>query len=411
MPACSALTASLLLLPAVSLACPGDCDGDGAVHINELVRAVSIALEARPLSDCRAADRNGDATVTVNELLAAVGAALTGCPPEPSPAPLPSTPTPPATLTPPATQPTAGGTLAVPGTPTATPTATLGNAAPVIAPIAVYRAYPGHPVALPIMVTDPQDDAVSCTVTDLPEGAAFGPWDLWAVPQTRHRPWTYGLTWTPTEHQAGPWLIPVTCTGGGVPPRTATAWAPIQVAVPDPCTIPICEPAAGCELALPPVTTTCCQGDPAIRVAEVDGGCPAGRAVFVGRNTEGGVGRLQTCDRLRVINFLQAGAVVRFNVAARCFDSTQSVTLHAALATAQRELFDGETEVRLQPAGNGSAERLAVSFPVGGPTPFYDLGGAEANLTVTLTDAAGATARTRLRLTLTFDELPDLSDR
>ena len=40
--------------------CPGDCGGDGAVTINDLIRAVNIALGSLPVADCRAADRNGD---------------------------------------------------------------------------------------------------------------------------------------------------------------------------------------------------------------------------------------------------------------------------------------------------------------------------------------------------------------
>jgi hypothetical protein len=59
--------------------CAGDCDGSGAVAIDELVRAVSIALGARPLSQCDVIDANGDGMVGVNELIRAVNAALQGC--------------------------------------------------------------------------------------------------------------------------------------------------------------------------------------------------------------------------------------------------------------------------------------------------------------------------------------------
>jgi Ca2+-binding EF-hand superfamily protein len=60
--------------------CTGDCDGDGAVSINELVLAVNISLGAPPLSACRAIDRNQSGTVTIDELVAAVNSAANGCP-------------------------------------------------------------------------------------------------------------------------------------------------------------------------------------------------------------------------------------------------------------------------------------------------------------------------------------------
>ncbi len=60
--------------PAPDLA--GDCNGDGAVTVNELVTAVSVALEAQSLSACIAADRDGDGAVRIDELIAALSAAL-----------------------------------------------------------------------------------------------------------------------------------------------------------------------------------------------------------------------------------------------------------------------------------------------------------------------------------------------
>ena len=61
--------------------CPGDCAGDGAVTINDLVLAVNVALGGATVSECPAADRNGNGQVEINELIAAVGAALAGCQP------------------------------------------------------------------------------------------------------------------------------------------------------------------------------------------------------------------------------------------------------------------------------------------------------------------------------------------
>ena len=60
-------------------ACAGDCDGDGAVRIDELVRGVRIALGESGADACAVADRNADGAVSIDELVAAVTAALAGC--------------------------------------------------------------------------------------------------------------------------------------------------------------------------------------------------------------------------------------------------------------------------------------------------------------------------------------------
>jgi len=60
--------------------CPGDCDGNGSVTVNELVTSVNIALGSLPLSACPVLDVNGDGTVEIDELVAAVNDALNGCP-------------------------------------------------------------------------------------------------------------------------------------------------------------------------------------------------------------------------------------------------------------------------------------------------------------------------------------------
>jgi hypothetical protein len=60
-------------------ACLGDCGGDGAVAVSELVRGVAIALNQQPLVACPSFDGNHDGRVGVNELVTAVGNALNGC--------------------------------------------------------------------------------------------------------------------------------------------------------------------------------------------------------------------------------------------------------------------------------------------------------------------------------------------
>ena len=60
--------------------CTGDCNGDGAVTVDELLIGVNITLGTLPLDACAAFDANHDTTVTVDELLAAVNLTLSGCP-------------------------------------------------------------------------------------------------------------------------------------------------------------------------------------------------------------------------------------------------------------------------------------------------------------------------------------------
>ncbi|HVM98115.1 MAG TPA: EF-hand domain-containing protein [Candidatus Acidoferrales bacterium] len=64
----------------------GDCNGDGAVSIDELIASVNIALGGE-LSVCNEADSNADSSVSVDEILRAVNAALNGVP-----APMPRDP-------------------------------------------------------------------------------------------------------------------------------------------------------------------------------------------------------------------------------------------------------------------------------------------------------------------------------
>lgn len=60
-------------------ACPGDCDGDGAVGISELIRLVRIALSLDALAVCPVGDTSGDGAVSIGEIIAAVQRSLNGC--------------------------------------------------------------------------------------------------------------------------------------------------------------------------------------------------------------------------------------------------------------------------------------------------------------------------------------------
>jgi bacillolysin len=59
--------------------CVGDCNGDGAVTIDELLSMVNIALGSGSAT-CAAGDANADGQITIDEILMAVNAALTACP-------------------------------------------------------------------------------------------------------------------------------------------------------------------------------------------------------------------------------------------------------------------------------------------------------------------------------------------
>jgi subtilisin family serine protease len=60
--------------------CPGDCDTNGAVTIDDLLQGIAIALGTRPVDACGSLDGNGDGVVTVDEILRSAHYALAGCP-------------------------------------------------------------------------------------------------------------------------------------------------------------------------------------------------------------------------------------------------------------------------------------------------------------------------------------------
>jgi hypothetical protein len=72
--------------------CVGDCNDDGAVTVDELVKGVNIALGNAPLSECPALNVLEDTVITIDELIAAVNTALQGCPAGGTPALLSSEP-------------------------------------------------------------------------------------------------------------------------------------------------------------------------------------------------------------------------------------------------------------------------------------------------------------------------------
>jgi hypothetical protein len=64
--------------------CPGDCNGNGSVTVEDLITLVNIALDNQPIENCSAGDlphgeNPPDGDITVDELVRAVNAALNGC--------------------------------------------------------------------------------------------------------------------------------------------------------------------------------------------------------------------------------------------------------------------------------------------------------------------------------------------
>ena len=87
------LTLWLATAPTQAQTCTGDCDGNGAVGISELVLGVNISLGTAEISRCEAFDCQNTNMVPVSCLIQGVNRSLNGCTPGtpgPSPTPTPS---------------------------------------------------------------------------------------------------------------------------------------------------------------------------------------------------------------------------------------------------------------------------------------------------------------------------------
>lgn len=60
--------------------CPGDCNENGAVSVDELVKTVNIALDRMPLGSCPSADADGNGALDIGEVMGAVNTSIEGCP-------------------------------------------------------------------------------------------------------------------------------------------------------------------------------------------------------------------------------------------------------------------------------------------------------------------------------------------
>jgi hypothetical protein len=318
-------------------------------------------------------DENEDREGSISELVGAVSSLLYGCS---------GTPAPTGTVTP---------------TASPTPTATL-NLPPVLPSPLIYRTYPDFDVAVPLFLTDPGSDQVTCSADSLPNGAAITQAGL--------------LEWTPAADQLGPFYIPYRCADAATPPASADGELILKVQPRDSCVIPTCDPVSGCVDGLPPLDQVCCAEEPALRVAEPQADCPEGRVIFSGRNQRG-FGRLQNCDKLRLLVQTQSGAQVRFNVETRCLNTNNRVTIRARMETSspRRPLaFDFEANLFLDRGKDGFDRFLYLSSGIDGGGTFFDLDEAEANLTVTARDSDGVEVTNTTRIIVTRDALPDLPE-
>jgi hypothetical protein len=281
---------------------------------------------------------------------------------------------------------------------TATPTP---NLPPILSALSLYRTYPGYPIRLAIGASDPDGDALTYAADTLPDGAQLASA-------------TGVFSWMPTAEQLGPFYVPFSVSDAGQPPQSVQGELVFKVSPADPCTVASCDPASGCQSSLVPVTARCCAGVALPRVAEPVSDCPGARVAFLGRNLVSGFGKLQNCDQLKVVNFGQIGASIRFNLETRCLRVVDApVSVHVRIETtsdAHPVIVDNSTVAHMQLSDNGYAQRLGLTFPVQAPGPFFDLEGAEANVSVTVTDADQVSTMQAVRVVLTFDPNGTLSD-
>jgi hypothetical protein len=78
-------------------ACVCDCNGDGEITIDEIIRAVNIGIGLLALEQCPAGDANNDLQVSIDEIIRGINGGIDGCvaptaTPTPSPTPLATLP-------------------------------------------------------------------------------------------------------------------------------------------------------------------------------------------------------------------------------------------------------------------------------------------------------------------------------
>ncbi len=268
------------------------------------------------------------------------------------------------------------------------------NQLPTLPSHGIYRAYPGHAIQLPIDASDPEGGDLRYASDNLPLGAQLD--ELTGV-----------LTWTPGIEQLGPFYIDFRVTDDGDPPMAVDGILIFQVIPLSDCTDPDCDPATGCDFIPIPISTPCCAGEPAERIAEPEAGCPEGLVLHVGRNTRS-FGRLQNCDLFEVTAFPQGGANLTLHVEARCVNAQLPATIRIRLEVESGLILDAEQTADLLLRSDGYAQALGLIFAIPRNINVLDLENQEVLLTASLTDGDGLMVREKLRLTLRRDELEEL---
>ncbi len=206
------LTLFMCCVPTVAFAaatlCAGDCDGDGIVRIDELIRGVDVGLARLPVGVCDAVDGDDDGRAGIDELVAAVGAALGGCP----------TPTPTSTR-----EATVTATMSptATATDTATQTATASSTPSATETVAESSPTPEPTPSVSPMATDALTPTRTGTATRsaTPSRTRTG---TRTATRTRTITATRTVTRTPMATRTVTTAVTSTATRTVVPTRTAT---------------------------------------------------------------------------------------------------------------------------------------------------------------------------------------------
>jgi hypothetical protein len=264
---------------------------------------------------------------------------------------------------------------------------------PVFPPRSVYRAFPGNLVEFALGAVDPEGDSLHYESNDLPAGATLDPG-------------TGVFRWTPGVEHVGGVTVRCSVTDEGRPPNLVETDIVFDVLAPEPCVLPRCDPALGCDpVPIDDLGTACC-GDPGARVPDPDVPCPEGAVLHVGRNsaTSTTIGRLVNCDGLRVGPLAQGGEGLHLNLEARCVDASFLVTIRVRLETATAVLVNESTERFLTQRPDGYYQARSMGLFV--ESEFAE--GTEAHLTLTLKDTSGKELTRRVRVVLTREPLENL---
>lgn len=272
-----------------------------------------------------------------------------------------------------------------------------GDCVPIAPPTlpveTVYRTYAGFEIAWPIGAVD--DGPLDYASDALPDGATIDEAGI--------------FRWTPTAEQIGAHTIPFSVTDRALPRSSVEGNLHLRVTPLDACTTPDCNPATGCTGTIAPISENCCAEGPLARVPEFFLECPENPVLMIGRNVNSGFGRIQNCDKLRLIAFTQAGVTIRIHFGTHCLTTAEILNIHVRLETADKLLVDRDDVIVLRPTSAGFDQKLNYIAPLRDAEMSDE--GHEANLTVDIDDPmTGLHLADTIRVILTHPTIPDLPD-